>query len=172
MIAGREFRSHETINDAYVWGLLEHARSLIFRARELELAQFGITIEQMSILHAILINDGSATIDEVASITVRQHNSVSTLVNRMIKSGLIKKVKPLHEKKYLLLMTDKAHRTVEKIPRKSIEMAFSCLSKEEKAQLATSLEHLTENGHELLGHNFNLPFLTKESATMAEVNPG
>jgi predicted transcriptional regulator len=43
----------------------------------------------MSILHILLISEGSATIDEIAAMIVRQHNSVSTIVNRMAKSGLI-----------------------------------------------------------------------------------
>jgi DNA-binding MarR family transcriptional regulator len=162
MIQEHEFRSHDSISDAYVYGLLEHARSLITRARELELAQYGVTREQMSILHAILINDGSATIDEIASFIIRQHNSVSTIVSRMSKSGLVKKEKLPHEKKYQVLITEKARKIVEAMPWRSIEMIFASLSLSEKQQLATHLEQLVTTGHEIMGHNFNLPFLSAE----------
>jgi DNA-binding MarR family transcriptional regulator len=165
MIQKREFRSHDKINDAYVYGLLEHARSLITRARELELAQHGITREQMSILHAILINDGSATIEEIASFIIRQHNSVSTIVSRMSKLGLVKKEKLPHEKKYLVLVTEKAKKIVDSMPWKSIELIFAGLSLNEKQQLATYLEHLVSTGHEIMGHNFTLPFLSPEEST-------
>lgn len=163
MIEKREFRNHDTINDAYLWGLLEHSTSLISRARELELAQYNITMEQMSVLHALLISGGSATIDEIATFIIRQHNSVSTIVNRMCKSGLVKREKQLHQKKYLVLITDKARGIASTTPRKSIEMVFANLSLIEKQQMATCLEELISKGHEILGHNHNLPFLSNET---------
>jgi DNA-binding MarR family transcriptional regulator len=163
MVEKREFRRHNVLSDAYVWGLLEHSTSLISRARELELAQYGITMEQMSILHALLICDGSATLDEIATIIVRQHNSVSTIVSRMSGSGLVKKEKQPHQKKYNVQITQKAREIVDSLPRKSIEMIFADLSLKEKEQLATSLEQLIITGHDVLGHNFNLPFLSKKN---------
>jgi DNA-binding MarR family transcriptional regulator len=166
MIEKREFRSHDIIKDAYVYGLLEHAHSLITRARELELAQYGITIEQMSILHALLINGGSATIDEIVAIIVRQHNSVSTIVSRMSKLGLVKKEKLPHEKKFQVLITEKARKIVEAMPWRSIEMNFAGLSLGEKDQLATYLEQLVSAGHDILGHNHNLPFLSNEAESV------
>jgi DNA-binding MarR family transcriptional regulator len=163
MIEKREFRSHDTINDSYIFGLLEHAYSLIGRARDLELAQYGITREQMSILHALMINGGSATIDDIVAIIVRQHNSVSTIVSRMSKLGLVKKEKLPHEKKYRVLITEKAQSFVASIPRKSIEMVFVNLTLEEKEQFATCLEQLIGTTHDVLGHNHNLPFLSTVS---------
>jgi len=163
MVGRREFRNHDTINDAYLWGLLEHSTSLISRARELELAQYKITMEQMSVLHALLVSGGSATIDEIATFIVRQHNSVSTIVNRMSKSSLVKKEKLLHQKKYLVIITDKARGIASSTPRKSIEMVFANLSLSEKQQMATYLEELISTGHEILGHNHNLPFLSNET---------
>ena len=163
MIESREFRSLESINDAYLWGLLKHSTAIISRARELELAHYKITMEQMSILHALLINDGSAAIDEIAAIIVRQHNSVSTIVSRMSKQGLVKKEKLPHEKKYRVQITDKARKIVVSMPWKSIEMIFAGLSLNEKKQLATYLEQLVSAGHNILGHNNNLPFLSNES---------
>jgi DNA-binding MarR family transcriptional regulator len=163
MIGKREFRSHDTISDSYIYGLLEHAQSLIMRARGLELAQFGITREQMSVLHALLISDGSATIDEIGVIIIRQHNSVSTIVSRMSKLGLVKKERMPHEKKFRVLITEKARKIVNTVPRKSIEMIFNCLSATEKEQLATHLEQLVSQGHEIVGHNFNLPFLSMKA---------
>ena len=160
MIGRREFRSHDTLNDAYVWGLLEHSTSLISRARELELAQYGITMEQMSVLHALLISGGSATLDEIATIIVRQHNSVSTLVTRMEKSGLVTKEKLPRQKKFDVQITQKAKEIVESVPRKSIELFFAELTLKEKDQLATYLESLITTGHEVLGFNRNLPFLS------------
>jgi DNA-binding MarR family transcriptional regulator len=160
MVDRREFRSHDTLNDAYVWGLLEHANSLISRARELELAQYGITMEQMSVLHALLICGGSATLDEIAAIIVRQHNSVSTLISRMSRSGLVDREKQPQQKKYNIQITQKARDIVDAVPRRSIEIFLNGLTLKEKDQFATYLEKLITTGHEVLGHNRKLPFLT------------
>ncbi len=155
----------EAINDAYLWGLLEHSASLISRARELELAQCRITMEQMSILYALLSCGGSATIDEIAAITIRQHNSVSTIVNRMAKADLVKKEKRPEHKKYLVQITEKARSIVDTAPTKSIETIFHNLSLKEKQELATCVGKLVNTGHDVLGYNFNLPFLSKSMIT-------
>ena len=154
-------KSNDTINDAYLWGLLEHSASLISRVRELELVHSGITMEQMSILYALLNCGGSATIDELAAIIVRQHNTVSTIVNRMAKSDLVKKVKRPQHKKYMVHITEKARAIADTTPRDSIETIFSNLSLKEKEELATCAEKLISKGHDVLGYDFNLPFLSK-----------
>lgn len=165
MIVRREFRNHDTLNDAYLWGLLEHSNSLITRARGLELAQYGITMEQMAVMHALLICGGSAAIDEIAAIVVRQHNSVSTLVNRMAKSGLVTKEKQPQQKKYSVQITPKAREIIHAIPRKSIELFFKDLTRDDKDKLATYLEQLITTGHDVLGYNNNLPFLSESVLT-------
>ena len=157
-----EFRSHDSINDPYLWGLLGHATSIVSRARELELSQYGITIEQMSILHALLINGGSATLDEIATTIIRQYNSVSTIVNRMSALGLVRKEKLKNEKKYKITITKKARIIVDTVPRESIQMMFSSFTVKDKERLATYLEQIISTGRDILGLNFNPPFLTKK----------
>jgi len=161
MVTG-EFRSHDAINDPYLWGLLEHARSIIWRAREMELAQHGISMEQMSILHALLINGGSATIDEIATTIIRQYNSVSTIVNRMAALGLVRKEKLKNERKSRISLTKKARIIVDTVPRESIEMMFFGFKTTDKEQLATYLEQIIQTGRDVLGLNFKPPFLSKK----------
>jgi DNA-binding MarR family transcriptional regulator len=157
--------NQDTTKDYYLWNVLQHSTSLLSRIRELELAQSGITVEQSSILHAILMCGGSATIDEIAAIVVRQHNSVSTLINRMCEAGLVKKEKRFKEKKFVIEITEKARDIVVKTPRRSIEKIFSDLSSNEKEDLAACMGKLINSGHDVLGHNFNLPFLSKAMIT-------
>jgi|WetSurMetagenome_2_1015567.scaffolds.fasta_scaffold449496_2 DNA-binding MarR family transcriptional regulator len=162
MTVTNEFRSHDSINDPYLWGLLEHARSIVSRARELELSQHGITIEQMSILHALLINGGSANLDEIATTIIRQYNSVSTIVNRMSALGLVRKEKLKNEKKYKITITKKARIIVDTVPRESIQMMFSSFSVKDKEKMATYLERIIGTGRDILGLSFNPPFLKKK----------
>ena len=159
MVTG-EFRSHDAINDLYLWGLLQHASSIVSRARELELAQYGISMEQMSILHALLINGGSATIDQIATTIIRQYNSVSTIVNRMSALGLVRKEKLKNERKSKISITKKARIIVDTIPRESIQMMFSSFSTTDKEQLATYLEQIVSTGRDVLGLNFKPLFLS------------
>ncbi len=166
MVEKYGYEKPDILDNAYLWWLLEHARSLIARARELELTQYGITLEQMSVLHAIMIRGGSATIDEIANIIVRQHNSVSTIVNRMSMIGFTIKEKQQHGKKIKVMMTEKALALVASVPRKSTEMVFSSLSLNEKEQMAACLEQIIVTGHEILGHNFSIPFLTNKSLNL------
>jgi DNA-binding MarR family transcriptional regulator len=161
MIERPELRNNDTIKDSYLWSLLQHSTSLLSRAREIELAQCGITMEQMSILQALLDCGGSATIDEIAAIIVRQHNSVSSIINRMSKANLVKKEKRPHQKKYMIQITEKARDIVNTTPRKSIKTIFSNLSLEEREELADCVEKLINTGHDVLGYNFSLPFLSK-----------
>lgn len=151
--------NHKREIDNYLWVLLQQARSTLSRARDLELAQYGLTIEQMSILHTLMINGGSATIDEIAATTVRQKNSVTTLVERMSKAGLVKKEKSKQDKKYRISLTEKSQTFIANIPRKSIEMVFEGFADEDKEQLAKYLENIVDTGHDLLGKNYVPPFL-------------
>jgi len=155
-----EFRSHDQLNDAYLWGLMQHSTSIVSRARELELSKYGITMEQMSVLHALLISGGCATIDEIATTIIRQYNSVSTIINRMIALDLVRKEKLKNEKKCKIHITAKARKIAESVPRKSLQMMFSNFSLDDKEKFSTYLESIISKGRDVLGLNFKPPFLS------------
>jgi len=148
--------------DNYLWIALQRARSVVSRARDLELAQYGFTLEQMSILHTLMISGGSATIDEIATTIVRQKNSVTTLVERMSRAGWVKKEKIKPNKKYRISLTEQANGILSHVPRRSIEMVFADFPTSDKQQLARYLEKIVNTGHELLGKNYIPPFLMKK----------
>jgi DNA-binding MarR family transcriptional regulator len=162
--------SYETQNqdrqmDNYLWVQLQRARSVATRARNLELAQFGLTIEQMSILHSLLIKGGTASVDEIATNVVRQKNSVTTLLDRMAKVDLVKVERLATTKKYRIALTSKARNILDSVPRKSIEMLFSSFDTKEKEEIAKYLEQIVNTGLELLGENYVPPFLSRKSPT-------
>lgn len=146
-------------NNFELWILLDHARFAISRARELELARVGLTPEQAMILHTLKILGGSATMSEISDITLRQHHSVSTLVNRMTKQGLLKKTKSPKDKKYQVVVTEKGNKVYGAITRQSIEMTFSALKSKEKQEFASSLQKLIDQTRDLLGVDYRPPFL-------------
>jgi DNA-binding MarR family transcriptional regulator len=146
-------------NDFDLYVLMDRAKATISRSCELEVATFGFTQEQASILDTLLRGNGSATISEIAEATVKQTNSVASLVDRMVKNGLLKKERPSKSSKYIVSLTNKGKSSYEKVTKNAVSMAFSELSVEEKLMFFTVLNKLLEKGRRMLGMDFKLPFL-------------
>lgn len=159
---GKLLKSGENVfsdNDFDLYVLMDRAKSTISRSCDLEIAAYGLTQEQASIIDTILRSNGSTTISEIAEQTVKQPNSVTTLVNRMVISGLIKKERSSKNGKYIVSLTEKGKSSYEKVTRNAISMAFSELSLEEKLMFFTVLNKLMEKGRRMLGMDFKMPFL-------------
>ena len=142
-----------------LWILLDQTRFAISRSRELELAHFGLTLTQAGILLFLENSGGEATLYEISKSTMKQHNSVSTLIKRMIEHGLIKKVKNPGDNKIRVAITPKGKELYGKAPRSSIDMIFSSLSSEQKQELASCLKVLRKKSRNLLGVDYKPPFL-------------
>jgi DNA-binding MarR family transcriptional regulator len=138
-------------NNHSIWVLLDTTHFAIARSRLLELSRFNLTKEQAQILYVINLLGGAANMSQIASFTLRQRHSVSTLVDRMEKAGLIKKEKVPHKKVFKVTVTKKGRDIYQKVTRKSIEAIFDFLSTAEKRQLASSLEQLHNRARALLG---------------------
>jgi DNA-binding MarR family transcriptional regulator len=148
-------------NDHDIWVLLDQAHFAVTRSRLLELAQYNLTKEQAQVLYVLKIRGGSATMNQIASFTLRQRHSVSTLVNRMEKAGLVKKVKVSKEKVFKVIMTKKGKDRYEGVTRESIEMIFSSLSAADKRKLVLYLNQLQKQARSLLGLDYKPPFLKR-----------
>ena len=141
-----------------LYPLLHNTNFIISRARELELANFGLTLEQAILLHNLIKMGGSATLDEIAENTMRQYHSVSTLVNRMARSGLVKKVRYSDKKKFQVSITDQGSETYRKATCHSLNIIYSVLSPEDKKQFAEYLQLLYDKARNLLGLDHKHPF--------------
>jgi DNA-binding MarR family transcriptional regulator len=151
-------------NSQDIWVLLDRTHFAVTRSRLLELAQFNLTKEQAQVLYVLRLFGGSATMTQIASFTLRQRHSVSTLVNRMEKAGLVKKVKVPKDKVFKVIMTKKGKDRYSRVTRKSLEMVFSSLSTADKRKLTLYLNQLQKKAHSLLGLDYKPPFL-KRTAT-------
>ena len=136
--------------DYELWSSLDATGFAISRLRELELAQFGLTLEQSLILTIIRHLGGSATTGEIENLTFRQHHSISTLINRMVGAGLVRKEKSPGEKRHRVLMTPEGERIFDQVPLTSLEMVFSTLTEGEKAGFNHCLVSLHTRARELL----------------------
>ena len=80
--------SDETYN---IWVQLHRVNDLIERSRERELAGYGIPIRQMATLFAVVAFDNKATLTRLAQFLGRRPHTISSILTRMEKGGLIKK---------------------------------------------------------------------------------
>ena len=134
-----------------LWRILDHTRFMIARSREKELSKCGLTPEQSFVLDILLESNGSTTINELVAITQRQHHSISTLIDRMNRQGLIRRQKGADDKRqYEVEITAKGRDLAERMSRASINTIFSSLSDEETSELRSSLRKLMKSAYGVL----------------------
>jgi MarR family transcriptional regulator, organic hydroperoxide resistance regulator len=139
--------------DQDLWLLLTHTRYAVFRAREKELQRYGVSPEQMSLLFVVQALGNKATPAALARHIIRQPHTVSALVDRMSKRGLVKKVKDLDRKNLVrVVMTEKGKRTYElSTKRGPIHRIMSTLDADEKTEFRNSLVKLLAKARKEIG---------------------
>lgn len=147
------------LTDTQLWALLDQVGFAVSRLRELELARFGLTVPQASILHAVVSHGGKITLQELEGKRMRQYHTIFVIINRMIKLGLIVQEKSNQDKKYRIVMTEKGQELVDSLTYDSLEMTFSVLTDKDKQQMAVILEKILERARYLLGVPNISPFL-------------
>jgi len=148
-----------------LYALFDQTRETLFKAVELELAQYQLSAPQVKILHLLAQHNGRMTLNQLASQTVRELNSISTLISRMQKRGLVKKVKNSGDERLYVTLTDKGKDIYENtVTEHSIFLIFGALSEKEKKQLASLLAKLQDKARALLGLDFRPPFLKQDES--------
>ena len=72
-----------------LWGQLIMTNTLLQRARELELAGADISLVQAMVLYALKISPEPLTPGKLAKMLYREPHSMSALISRMEKQGLV-----------------------------------------------------------------------------------
>ena len=90
--------------DYELWWLILHVRRAMRKIRAKELWQYGITPEESAVLVAVKGIGDEATPARIARRLLREPHSISTLLSRMEKKGLVRKDKDL-ERKNLVRVT-------------------------------------------------------------------
>lgn len=137
----------------YLWVMLHQSRDAIFKVREKELKKYNISTTKAAVLFNIQAIGYNATPSGVARCLLRESHSVSTILSRMEKQGLVKKVNDLDRKNMVrVYLTDKGKEVYHKAAkRESICEIMSCLSDEERQQLISSLKKLRNKALAHLG---------------------
>jgi len=130
--------------DYTLWVLLRQACDAALRARDKELSQYGISVEEAAVLFVVEANGERATPSEISRWLFREPHSTSGLIIRMEKDGLVRKLNDLERKNMLrVVMTEKGREAYEKsTARESIHRTMSSLSEDERQLLRSCLERL------------------------------
>jgi DNA-binding MarR family transcriptional regulator len=142
-----------------LWSTLINTKFAISRLRELELAKFGLTMEQSSILHIVVDHGGTVTIKEIIDETMHQPNSVYILLNRMKKMGLIRNVGQKAIGSASISLTEDGESLLKKITNISFKVTISRLKAAEKAKFVEMLYKIIDKSGELLGIHFMPPIM-------------
>lgn len=123
------------------------------KARRKELFQYGITPVEASALFTIQAIGYKVTAAEIARWLLREPHSVSSLLARMEKKGLVRKIKDLEKKNLIrIMLTQKGRQAYYRsTKRESINRIMSCLSTGEHQQLRAYAEKLWYKALEDLG---------------------
>ena len=143
----RKFVTDDIFN---IWLLLDFTEFAIGRLRDLELASIGITPEQAMILQTLNLSNGKSTIGTMSDSIMRRTHTISTMVRRMEKQGLVRIIKYAKRKELEVVITSKGRKLRSEITKKSIDAIFSVLSKEERMSLSLSLKLLLVRARSLL----------------------
>ena len=127
-----------------ITALLHQTRYAMVRAREQELRPLGISNIEAATLFSIIAIVNEATPAEISRWVFREPHSVSRLISRMEKDGLVTKSSNLARKNLVKVdVTEKGLRVFKKSKRwKSYKKILSVLSEEEFVQLRVLLDKL------------------------------
>jgi len=127
----------------YLWILLRNIAHMTGRIRDRELSRYGVTLMQSSILYMVKSLGEEATTSNISRRVFREPPTVSDILSRMEKQGLIKRIRQRHRRQVLIRLTPSGERAYQDSTlRESITRIMSQLSDEQLAQLRLLLEDL------------------------------
>ncbi len=128
------------------WFLLEQTRNAIYKARALELEQYGVSPVQAGVMFVIHTLGGKTRPAEIARWLVREPHSISGLLSRMERDGLLQRESdPERKNAVSIVLTAEGRDICDKtFRRESVRQVFSGLSEEERKELMGSLIRLRD----------------------------
>lgn len=141
-----------------IWLLLYQTRDAIYKARVRELNKYNLSPRHTAVLSTIKAIGDRATPAEISRWLFRKPHSVSGILQRMEKDGLINRVKDLERKNLVrVIITEKGEQAFQNSSqRKSIHKIMSSLTLEEQQQLGLLLDKLWQKAIKKLGISYKI----------------
>jgi DNA-binding MarR family transcriptional regulator len=146
--------------DYKLFVLLRQAGHVILKLSEKELRKNGISLVEHAVLFITQSIGHKATPAEIARWMVRERHTISALLMRMEKKGLIRMTKDLDRKNLLRVSLTKKGKQAYDISTRmdSVRSIISSLPEEVRIRMISYLKELRDNGMEELGLNYKPPF--------------
>jgi len=143
-----------------LWVLLQQVCDATRRVRDNEFREFGISSMQAAVLFIVKAIKGSATPAEISRWLFREPHTVSGLLGRMEKHGLVRQLKDLERKNLIrVVITEKGEEAYQRSRElKVIRTILSSLSSEQRDTIRPYLETLRNRALVELGVKYQLPF--------------
>ena len=130
------------LSDEYfvLWVMIAQTKDAILRARQKEYARFNISNERRAVLWNIQNNGGHATPVEISRQLFRELHSVTEMLKRMEKEGLITRFKASGRSRFEVKLTEKGREVFnQSFHNETDKRIFSVLTKKEREHLASYL---------------------------------
>lgn len=138
-----------TVNSENLVFIIHQTHDMLRSCEDKVFGEEGLTTEQYSVLTAIKFLDAPVRITDVALRLVRSTNSVSMIVDRMVRAGLLRRTRDRNDRRTVFVtITSKAEallETARPAGQEFIQKILSPLSYEDKQDI---LEPLLKVQHE------------------------
>jgi len=151
-----------------LWLLLRRVGDQLSLSEDFVYSKYGLTSEQFAVLASIK-SRGPLRPSDLASMLERSPNSISMLVDRMVKAGLVKRTRDRKDRRTVFVnMTDKGREGVEPaIPAgwQFINKLLSPLGYDDQRALASMLETVKCELASYLNPEMDVAEITERSLT-------
>ena len=141
--------------DKGAWVLLRQVPNLVSRCEDQVFSKHGLTTERHAVLMAIRHIDGPVRPTDVARWLDLSVNSVSMIIDRMVKAGLVKRVRDRKDRRTVFLTitskAEKAYVLASVAGWELIQEILAPLSDKDKRTLIKLLETLRDKTYDYLG---------------------
>ena len=150
----------EPDQDFVMWVLINQSRDLLFRAWGNELEEHSLTTMQSIVLDIVNKLGNKASPTGIAKWLLREPNSISSLLIRMEKQGLVtRSVNPDKKRKVDIALTEKGKQAFRhSLKKDSIHDIMSCLSKMERQTLMTLVRKVRDKALTKVKEVREIPF--------------
>jgi DNA-binding MarR family transcriptional regulator len=123
-----------------LWVLIAQTKDAILRARERDYARYGISNERRAILYIIQNNGGRATPVEIARNLFRELHSITEMLKRMERDGLVTRSRASGRSRVEVALTSKGLDVFDQsLHNQTDKRIFSVLTQKEREHLASYL---------------------------------
>jgi len=112
-----------------LWFLSHRTHELLRKCEDRVFGEYNLTTEHYTVLAIIKYLDDPVRITDVARWSGRSTNSVSMIIDRMVKAGLVKRVRDRKDRRTVFVtITSKAENALEPATRAGLEFIQEILS--------------------------------------------